>query len=218
MIDARWLVERAQESEDAIILRRQELPPEAFLSLNELKAACVAHKSLCLPIVILSYPWLEPSHPDSKGFTLRLLAGVLNTMLVHAPAWFPRVGVFWEYASCPCPPHLRKRASRVARTPKPAAHGDASYALPLMTMPLHLAPRAASRASTSIRTQCGTSCGPRGRRRSSGRLSAGSARSMRTNIRSCCGRHATLPATRPHTPSPMVPTSRRTLSEVRRID
>ena len=98
LLDADWIVKLA-DKDGAIIQPRQQLPPEAFVSLDQLKAACVAHKSLCLPVVVLSYPWLEPTHPDSKGHTLRMLASVLKTMLQHAPAWFPRIGVFWDYPS-----------------------------------------------------------------------------------------------------------------------
>ena len=42
------------------IERRQDLPKEAFLSLDDLKAAGSVRDGL--PIAMLSYPWLSPSH------------------------------------------------------------------------------------------------------------------------------------------------------------
>ena len=62
LLDGRWLVACAERGER--IRRRQELPPEAFISLEELKAAC--RDWLGLPIICLSYAWLHPDHPVSR--------------------------------------------------------------------------------------------------------------------------------------------------------
>ena len=61
LLDAGWLVACAERGER--IRRRQDLPPEAFISLEELKAACGAWE---LPIICLSYAWLHPDHPVSR--------------------------------------------------------------------------------------------------------------------------------------------------------
>ena len=50
LVDAKWLVEWAAAGK--VLKRRQELPPEAFITLDELKAACPGR---CLPIIALSY-------------------------------------------------------------------------------------------------------------------------------------------------------------------
>ena len=62
LLDGRWLVACAERGER--IRRRQDLPPEAFISLEELKAAAGA--VLGLPIICLSYAWLHPDHPVSR--------------------------------------------------------------------------------------------------------------------------------------------------------
>ena len=60
LLDGRWLVACAERGER--IRRRQDLPPEAFIPLEELKAACSWRG---LPIICLSYAWLHPDHPVS---------------------------------------------------------------------------------------------------------------------------------------------------------
>ena len=64
LLDGRWLVACAERGER--IQRRQDLPPEAFISLEELKAAC---RRGALPIICLSYAWLHPDHPVSLAAT-----------------------------------------------------------------------------------------------------------------------------------------------------
>ena len=61
LLDAGWLVACAERGER--IRRRQDLPPEAFIPLEELKAACIYDD---LPIICLSYAWLHPDHPVSR--------------------------------------------------------------------------------------------------------------------------------------------------------
>ena len=62
LLDGPWLVACAERGER--IRRRQDLPPEAFISLKELKAATKHH--IGLPIICLSYAWLHPDHPVSR--------------------------------------------------------------------------------------------------------------------------------------------------------
>ena len=61
LLDAGWLVACKERGET--IRRRQDLPPEAFISLGELKAA---YDGGALPIIELSYAWLHPDHPVSR--------------------------------------------------------------------------------------------------------------------------------------------------------
>ena len=98
LLDAKWLVDRAAKG--LRIERRQDLPPEAFISLDDLKAVgCVRGG---LPIVLLSYTWLHPSHPDPQRTTLNLVAFVLEAYLENRGYDVNdgrRWGVFWDYAS-----------------------------------------------------------------------------------------------------------------------
>ncbi|EOD36225.1 hypothetical protein EMIHUDRAFT_122557 [Emiliania huxleyi CCMP1516] len=90
MLDGRWLVACAERGER--IRRRQDLPPEAFISLEELKVACPEYGPL--PIICLSYAWLHPDHPDPKGAQLAVVARALKAMLSEG-----RWGIFWDYGS-----------------------------------------------------------------------------------------------------------------------
>jgi hypothetical protein len=94
LLDAEFLVRLADGG--GVLCRRQELPDEAFLSLPELKAACLL--SDALPIIALSYAWLQRDHPDPKGNTLRRVAEVLRAALA-CHRRFDRCGVFWDLGS-----------------------------------------------------------------------------------------------------------------------
>jgi len=92
VLDAKWVV--ALSKRGGIISRRQELPDEAFLTLDEIVAAGLVSGGLRLALV--SYPWLHPSHPDPKGTTLALLAKVLEAYLAKDKGVW---ALFWDYAS-----------------------------------------------------------------------------------------------------------------------
>ena len=96
LLDARWLVQLAA-TPGSIICRRQELPPAAFVSVDDLKAACVSTDD-SLRVIALSYAWLNPIHPDPNGYTLRRLAHVLKAYLDMDRAFEIAMiwGVFWE--------------------------------------------------------------------------------------------------------------------------
>jgi len=102
LLDAQWLVNFAlrktkRDGKSPILPYRQKLPPEAFLSCEELIAS-TTKKSM--PILALSYCWLSPEHPDPKGTTLQLVAKKCQQMLLDKDkSSFPRFGVFWDYAS-----------------------------------------------------------------------------------------------------------------------
>ena len=93
LLDASWLLELA-EKPDATISRRQGLPPEAFVTVHQLKAAGRADFSL--RIILCSYPWMHPEHPDPKGVTLSILARVLRAYLAKDGKVY---GVFWDFGS-----------------------------------------------------------------------------------------------------------------------
>ena len=85
LVDARFLIQL--HALGGTLLRRQDLPDDAFVSLTDLKrwgpgnSAEVGHE--CLRIVVLSHPWLQPDRCDPKDTTLSLLVQVL-TLLVES--------------------------------------------------------------------------------------------------------------------------------------
>ena len=92
LLNAKWLVEKAASG--GMLAPRQELPPEAFVSVSELKSSC--KMTTFLPIIMVSYAWLTPAHPDPRGDHLRYLAVVLSALLESSKAEW---GVFWDYGS-----------------------------------------------------------------------------------------------------------------------
>ena len=96
LLDAFWLVcyfEQHFARTRQPLPRRRHLPPEAFISLEGLKAAGCPYDRL--PILVLSVMWLTPSHPDPKGSSLGLIARALKPLVANGQ----RYGVFWDVAS-----------------------------------------------------------------------------------------------------------------------
>lgn len=105
LVDAAWIAE--QSSRGGRILPRQEMPPTAFIGLNELKAVGCPHGGL--PVVVVSCPYLTPGHPDPTGHWLAQIAAVLKVLCASGQ----RYGVFWDFM---CVYHgiacLQERAKR----------------------------------------------------------------------------------------------------------
>lgn len=59
-VEAEWLVRAANRNEAHKLPIRQAMPPDAFITLNELKAAGCPQNAL--PILIVSAPWRVPRH------------------------------------------------------------------------------------------------------------------------------------------------------------
>ena len=91
LVDAAWLCEEANC--ENLLRHRQALPPEAFISVDELRQSTFAHY---LPILVISAPWLHPGHPDPLGFNLTLLAAALKHYTRGANS---RWGVAWDFCS-----------------------------------------------------------------------------------------------------------------------
>ena len=75
LLDARFLVELAEllKANGCVLPRRQELPDDAFISLSELRSMTQSGFG-SLRILVVSWPWLQPDHPDPRGDHLSLLA------------------------------------------------------------------------------------------------------------------------------------------------
>ena len=93
LVRADWLIALSEKPDESqrVISRRQDMPPEAFLSLSELRGA-VQPEDDELRVIVLSYGWTTPSHPDPLGETVQRVAKVLR----HYDGTH---GVFWDFAS-----------------------------------------------------------------------------------------------------------------------
>ena len=79
-IKGSWLV--AQHQRGGVLARRQDLPPEAFWTADELRSLAERlGDDYGYLFVALSYRWLSREHPDPNGFHLRIVASVLRMYL-----------------------------------------------------------------------------------------------------------------------------------------
>lgn len=96
LVDHAWLVNYASSSSTNLLPSRQklqELHPEAFVTLETLQDNINPNTLPELPIIALSYAWLDEKHPDPRGDILRLVAEQLKTKTDG------RYGVFWDFCS-----------------------------------------------------------------------------------------------------------------------
>ena len=78
LIDMRFIIALGELG--GTMVRRQDLPKEAFIDLDTLKRLKGPYGS-SLPIISISHPWQQPDHPDPKEVNLQLLAKVMKLML-----------------------------------------------------------------------------------------------------------------------------------------
>ena len=78
LIDMRFIIALGELG--GTMVRRQDLPKEAFIDLDTLKRLPGPYGS-SLPIISISHPWQQPDHPDPKEVNLQLLAKVMKLML-----------------------------------------------------------------------------------------------------------------------------------------
>ena len=76
LIDMRFIIALGELG--GTMVRRQDLPKEAFIDLDTLKRL---QGRGALPIISISHPWQQPDHPDPKEVNLQLLAKVMKLML-----------------------------------------------------------------------------------------------------------------------------------------
>ena len=76
LIDMRFIIALGELG--GTMVRRQDLPKEAFIDLDTLK---MLPGGGALPIISISHPWQQPDHPDPKEVNLQLLAKVMKIML-----------------------------------------------------------------------------------------------------------------------------------------
>ena len=76
LIDMRFIIALGELG--GTMVRRQDLPKEAFIDLDTLKRL---NGNGFLPIISISHPWQQPDHPDPKEVNLQLLAKVMKLLL-----------------------------------------------------------------------------------------------------------------------------------------
>ena len=101
LVDAGWLVTLAEDN--GVLPPRQAAPPEAFLSLEEVRMMtpmghCAGYERINLRIICVSHTWLQPEHPDPFGYNLRRLGRALK-LLLESPHHCGRWGVFIDWIS-----------------------------------------------------------------------------------------------------------------------
>lgn len=140
LLDAHWLI--AHFEVGGRIRRRQDLPADAFISINELKAAGSPDGGLAL--IMVSYCWLQPNEPDPKRFTAGRLAQVLKTLgalrpiSIHnhaatsfGPGGTQRWGIFLDFSSLHQHSRTRPRCEAEERLFKTALNAlDQLYSHP----------------------------------------------------------------------------------------
>ncbi|CAK0801256.1 unnamed protein product, partial [Prorocentrum cordatum] len=100
-----WLLQQR----GTVLKRRQELPEEAFVSADELRAVWEAGgrggKDQVAPIITISYCWDAREHPDPNGVQLSLVIDTLETERhKYSTAkgdfkGFSEMGIFWDWPS-----------------------------------------------------------------------------------------------------------------------
>lgn len=101
LIDAEYLIELADTN--VPLPRHQVIPRDKKIMKADLaRLRCWAAPN-SLPILILSYPWLEMDHPDPSGWLLRCIAPVLRMLLKQAKSFGhdAAIGVMVDFGSLP---------------------------------------------------------------------------------------------------------------------
>ena len=91
LIDMRFIIALGELG--GTMVRRQDLPKEAFIDLDTLKRL---NGGGSLPIISISHPWQQPDHPDPKEVNLQLLAKVMKLKLKSSASEGRTFAVFFE--------------------------------------------------------------------------------------------------------------------------
>ena len=109
LVDAEYLVPLGEAG--GIVPRWQALPETAKIGPRNAWRLRCWNESFALPVLVLSYPWLDREHPDRLGEQLRKIVPILKAMLVQAKEYgeHATIGVLWDYCSLPQKPLTRPR-------------------------------------------------------------------------------------------------------------
>lgn len=78
------------------LARRQDLPPHAFWTADELRATAALQGAESL-FIVLSYRWLSVHHPDPHSFHLNIIASAIQSYLRFVKC--DDAAVFWDFGS-----------------------------------------------------------------------------------------------------------------------
>ena len=101
LIDARFLL--LLNKHRGVVPRWQHVPPAAKINGGQLWRLFGWERNFSLPVLVLSYPWLDPEHPDRQGEQLAKIVPILERMLPSCGGDAFTVGVLWDYMSLPQP-------------------------------------------------------------------------------------------------------------------
>ena len=121
LIDIRFLIGLARRG--GVLPREQEVPACARITRDTLWRLHIWRELSSLPVLVLSYPWNDPFHPDQRGELLRTLMPIFEALLKQAQAplgaaiddrWMEHatVGVMIDYASLPQHPRSEAEQTR----------------------------------------------------------------------------------------------------------
>jgi len=109
LVSCRWLL--ADHADDRSLLidkvsslptmaRRQDLPPEAFLTPEQAVALMDRRNR---SVLALSYGWLTAAHPDPHGTTLAAVRNYVHHAVLESneSVATTALGLFWDFASLP---------------------------------------------------------------------------------------------------------------------
>jgi len=105
LIDAQFLIALAEAG--GVVPRWQDLPHEAAIGPNEAWRLRCWDRMFKLPVLVLSYPWLDAIHPDREGEQLRRLLPIFKAMVAEAKKYgeHATVGVLQDYVCLPQRPY-----------------------------------------------------------------------------------------------------------------
>ena len=101
LIDMRFIIALGESG--GTMVRRQDLPKEAFIDLETVKRLPMGN-GMCLRVIAVSHPWQQPDHPDPKEVNLTLLAKVLERFIADGQYGDGKKGYtyacFFDFMSC----------------------------------------------------------------------------------------------------------------------
>ena len=135
LIDAAYLIALGEAG--GVVPRWQDVPAAA--RINAASVWRLRGFNQGVPILVLSYPWLDRHHPDKHGATLRRILPILRACreeALESGGVHCTFGVFWDYLSFPqrsvnCPD-----GRTTARRPSTRASSRASQRWPPFTCTL----------------------------------------------------------------------------------
>lgn len=116
LVDARFLIDLHEAG--GIVPRYQSMPRAAIINSSTAWRLKIAWQETgCLPVLVLSYPWLDKHHPDRLGEQLGTVVPVLRAMLDSRSCTSEHgtVGVLWDWACLPQQPRSAEDETRFRR-------------------------------------------------------------------------------------------------------